>query len=104
MLDVNSGTVWFVGPERREADDPQRADDRAREAAEPADHGHRDERERVLDPEEALASSRWSTTEAAEQRAAEPGDETADRERGELGPGGRDGERGRRRARSRARR
>ena len=88
MLDVNSGTSLVVGPERGQADDPQRADDRAGEAAETADHRHRDERDRVVDEEEALRGPERED-HRAEQRAAEPGDEPADRERGELGPGGR---------------
>ena len=33
MLDVSSSTVWLLRPERGQADDPQRAGDRAGEAA-----------------------------------------------------------------------
>ena len=94
MLDVSSEHGVVVRPERGQADDPQRAGDRAREAAEPADHRDRDEVERVGDGEEAFGVADRHD-EPAEQRAAEAGDESAERERGELGPGRRHGERGR---------
>ncbi len=52
MLDVNSGTTLLSGQNAGRPTTQQRADHRAGEAAEAADHGHRDERERVLDAEE----------------------------------------------------
>ena len=49
MLDVRSSTVSLFGQNDGQADHPQRAGDRAGEAAEPADHRDRDEVERVGD-------------------------------------------------------
>ena len=84
-----------VGPERGQPDDPQRADDRAREAPEPTDHRDRHDQQRILDEEVALARAEREV-HRAEEDATEARDEPRERERGQLGARGGHGHRGRR--------
>ena len=88
MLDVNNGTSSFCGQNDGQADDPERADDRARQAAEAPDHRDRDQADRVVDEEEALRRPEREV-HRTEESTAEAGDESADRERDELGARGR---------------
>ena len=93
MLDVSSGTVWLFGQNAGSPITHSAPVTAPARLPEPADHGDRDEVERVGDGEEALGVPDRHD-EAAEQRAAEAGDEAAERERGELRARRRDGERG----------
>ena len=79
-------------PEQREADDPQRAGDCAREAAESADHGHRDDRQRVLDAKERVVVTE-RLDRARQHGAPQSREEAAQRERRELRACRRHGER-----------
>ena len=74
------GHQVVVGEERREADDPQRAEHRTHGRPDAADDHQGDQGERVGDQEVALGV-RHGLDGAREQGAAEPGQEPGDRER-----------------------
>ena len=93
MLDVSSSTVWLFG---QNAGSPMTHNAPVTAPARlpsPPITAIATSVERVGDGEEPFGVADRDD-EPAEQRAAEAGDEAAERERGELGAGRRDGERG----------
>ena len=96
MLDVNSGTSWLSGQNDGQADHPDRAQHRAREAAEAADHRRWRPAGASRRPGRSAAPRREREVHRAEEHAAEAGDEPAHGEGDELRPRRRHGH-GRRR-------
>ena len=81
-----------VGPQGRQADDPECAENRSGDRADAADHGDRDGGERGVDVEEFVEANR--DEEPTERAAGESGDAAGQAEADQLRPGRRNGVRG----------